>query len=202
VPERLKSPRLRLFVAVELPENVRVPLVEWRARSLGAVPEARLPADASLHVTLVFLGYQYERDVQRITDLCFGEPAGGILLQPTGMVGIPPSRPRLYALGLDDEAGALGAWQLALSKRLHAAGLYEPEKRPFWAHVTLARGKRNRALPRVADPPALPGDLAGPFVPERATLYRSTPTPRGAVYDPLAGMELSPGTPPNDEDQR
>jgi hypothetical protein len=29
-------------------------------------------------------------------------------------------------------------------------------------------------------------------VPPRATLYRSTLTPRGAVYDALAGMELSP----------
>jgi RNA 2',3'-cyclic 3'-phosphodiesterase len=189
-PERLKSPRLRLFVALELPDAVREPLIEWRERALGAVPEARLVAGSSLHVTLVFLGYQYERDVDRIARLCFGEPAGGFELRSSGVVGVPRSRPRLYALGLDDAGDALGAWQGELSERLDAAGLYEPEKRPFWSHVTLARGKRNRSLPRLEDPPALPPELERPFVPERTTLYRSTLTPRGAVYDALAGMEV------------
>ena len=193
--ERLKRPRLRLFVALELPAAVREPLIEWRERTLGGMAEARLVAGGSLHVTLVFLGYQYERDVERIAELCFGQPAGGFELRATGVQGVPRSRPRLYALALEDAGDALGAWQGELSERLHAAGLYEPEKRPFWSHVTLARGKRNRSLPRLDDPPALPGELARAFVPERATLYRSTLTPRGAVYDPLARMELSRGGP-------
>jgi RNA 2',3'-cyclic 3'-phosphodiesterase len=191
LPERLKSPRLRLFVALELPGAVLGPLIDWRERVLGEVPDARLVAGASLHVTLVFLGYQSERDVGRIADLCFGEPAGGFELRATGVTGVPPARPRLYALGLEDAGGALGAWQGELSNRLHAGGLYEPEKRPFWAHVTLARGKRNRTLPRLAEATALPAELTRPFVPERATLYRSTLTPRGAVYDAMAQMELS-----------
>jgi RNA 2',3'-cyclic 3'-phosphodiesterase len=191
LPERLKSPRLRLFVALDLPDAVLEPLAEWRERNLGSVPGARLVPRASLHVTLVFLGYQYERDVERIADLCFAEPAGGFELQASGITGVPPRRPRLYALGLEDAGGALGAWQGQLSDRLHAAALYEPEKRPFWAHVTLARGRRNRALPRLDEPPELPDELTRPFVPERATLYRSTLTPRGAVYDAMAGMELT-----------
>ena len=191
MPERLKSPRLRLFVALEVPDIVLEPLVDWRERSLGSVPGARLVARASLHVTLVFLGYQYERDVERIASLCFSEPAGPFELRPTALSGVPPKRPRLFALGLEDRGEALTAWQARLSERLHAAGLYEPEKRPFWAHVTLARGKRDRALPRIEDPPALPLELARPFAPERATLYRSTLTPRGAVYDALAVMQLT-----------
>ncbi len=200
MPERLKSPRLRLFVALELPRAVLEPLIDWRERALGAMPDARLVAGGSLHVTLVFLGYQYERDVERIAELCFGQPAGGFELRASGIDGVPPRRPRLYALGLEDAGGALGAWQGRLSERLHAAGLYEPEKRPFWAHVTLARGRRNRALPRLDEPPALPEELTQPFVPERATLYRSTLTPRGAVYDALAGMELS-GSPVRDQNR-
>jgi RNA 2',3'-cyclic 3'-phosphodiesterase len=191
--ERLKSPRLRLFVALDLPEAVVDGLVDWRERRFGAIPEARLLPRASLHVTLVFLGYQFERDVDRIAGICFSEAAGPFELRPTEATGIPPRRPRLYALGLDDAAGALGAWQGELSGRLHEAHLYEPEKRPFWAHVTLARGKRDRALPRLDDPPELPPALRERFVCERATLYRSTLTPRGAVYDALAGMELPRG---------
>jgi 2'-5' RNA ligase len=181
-------------VALELPDAVLEPLVDWRDRSLGDVPGARLVARASLHVTLVFLGYQYERDVGRIADLCFSESAGPFELRPTGLSGIPPRRPRLFALGLDDRDEAVARWQAELSDRFHAARFYEPEKRPFWPHVTLARGRRDRPLPRLDEPPAPPPELARPFVPERATLYRSTLTPRGAVYEPLAGIDLSTAT--------
>jgi 2'-5' RNA ligase len=192
LPERLKSPRLRLFVALELPDAVLERLAEWRDGTLGAVPGARLVPRASLHVTLVFLGYQYERDVEQIAKLCFDEPAGPFELRPAEVTGVPPRRPRLYALGLEDSDDALAAWQTQLSDRLQAARLYEPEKRPFWVHVTLARGKRDRGLARLDEPLALPPELKEAFVPEWATLYRSTLTQRGAVYDALARMELAP----------
>lgn len=191
MPERLKSPRLRLFVALDLPDSVRDPLVEWRRRQLGGVPGARLVAPASLHLTLVFLGYQYERDVERIASLCFDDGAGPFELRPAEVAGIPPRRPRLYALKLEDSGDALAAWQKQLSGRLHAAGLYEPEKRPFWAHVTLARSRRDRALARLAEPLPIPPELTRPFAPEQATLYRSTLSPSGAVYDPLARIDLA-----------
>jgi RNA 2',3'-cyclic 3'-phosphodiesterase len=188
--ERLKSPRLRLFVALDLPGAVLDPLVEWRDRVLGDVPDARLVSPASLHVTLVFLGYQYERDVERIGRACFSEPAGPFELRATEVVGVPPRRPRLYSLSLEDAGGALSDWQADLSARLEAERLYEPEKRPFWAHVTLARGKRNRTLPRLEDPPALPAELQSGFAPAQATLYKSTLTPQGAVYDSLLALTL------------
>lgn len=188
--ERLKSPRLRLFVALDLPERFRDQLAEWRERRFAGVPGARLAPRESLHVTLVFLGYQYERDVERIAGICFGEPAGPFELRATEATGIPPRRPRLYALPLEDEGDAVAGWQRELSDRLHAARLYEPEKRPFWAHVTLARGKRDRSLPRLEEPAPLPAELQESFSCDRAVLYRSTLTPRGAVYDSLAQMHV------------
>jgi 2'-5' RNA ligase len=43
------------------------------------------------------------------------------------------------------------------------------------------------------EPPALTSALSEAFVSDRATLYRSTLSPRGAVYDPLASFDLSRG---------
>jgi RNA 2',3'-cyclic 3'-phosphodiesterase len=191
--KRLKSPRLRLFVAVDLPPTVRAPLITWRQEALGDVPELRLLSHESLHVTLVFLGYQAERDVERIAEICFSGEAGPFELRAEKLVGVPPRRPRLYALALEDRGGALAGWQASLSTALARAGLYEPEKRPFWSHVTLARSKRDRPAPRIEAAPALPEELDSPFSAERATLYKSTLTPRGAVYEPLAETELSRG---------
>lgn len=188
--ERLKSPRLRLFVALEVPQGILDPLVAWREAVLGGVPALRLLSHESLHVTLVFLGYQAESDVERIAEICFTERPAPFELRAEGLVGVPPRRPRLYALSLEDRGGALTAWQGTLSQALAVARLYEPEKRPFWSHVTLARAKRDKPAPRI-EPPSLPGELQHPFVADRATLYRSTLTPRGAVYDRLASVTLA-----------
>ena len=187
--ERLKSPRLRLFVALDLPPGVVDPLVEWRAQVFGEAA-LRLLARESLHVTLIFLGYQAQRDVDRIAEICFSERVGPFELRATGVVPVPPRRPRLCALSLEDARGAVGAWQQELSRGLEHAGLYEPEKRPFWSHVTLARVKRDKPAPSIDVTPALPEELRRPFAPERATLYRSTLTPRGAVYDSLRSVDL------------
>jgi RNA 2',3'-cyclic 3'-phosphodiesterase len=189
--ERLKSPRFRAFVALDLPDELLDPLIAWRRGAIGDVGEVRLLPRESLHVTLVFLGYQAERDAERIAEICFSDPPGPFVLRAEELVGVPPRRPRLYALALEDPRGALGAWQDVLSKQLERARLYEPEKRPFWSHVTLARAKRDRPAPRVEGAPSLPDELRSPFEADQATLYKSTLTPRGAIYEPVARAELS-----------
>jgi RNA 2',3'-cyclic 3'-phosphodiesterase len=184
--DRLGSPRARLFVALELPEDVVEGVATLARDAFGPVDELRLVRRESLHVTLVFLGYQPEREIERIAATAFDEPAGSFDLVPDAIVPVPPRRPRLYALGLEDAGGALHGWQDGLSRRLEEAGLYEPEKRPFWPHVTLARVKRGARVPGDAALPQLPADLRQPFRANRVTLFRSTLKPSGAVYEPLA----------------
>jgi 2'-5' RNA ligase len=189
--ERLGSPRVRLFVALELPEEITAPLARWAGDAFGGHPDLRLVRPESLHVTLAFLGYMYERDVERIAATAFAQHLPRIELRATGVSPVPRSRPRLFALDLADPAGALGEWQQGLSERLHAAGLYEPEKRPFWPHVTLARAKRGKT-PRGVVVPELTEDLRRPFQADTVTLYRSTLRPQGAVYEPLSRGKKTP----------
>jgi 2'-5' RNA ligase len=157
----------------------------WARAVFGGVDELRLVRPESLHVTLVFLGYHPEREIERIADVSFGAGGGSFELTPTGAVPVPRSRPRLFALSLADRGEALVSWQQGLSDRLNAAGFYEPEKRPFWPHVTLARVKRGAKV-RGLELPELPPELKQPFTATRVTLFRSTLKPSGAVYDALA----------------
>ena len=187
--ERLGSPRARLFVALELPEDVVEGVAALARDVFGPVDELRLVRPESLHVTLVFLGYQPEREVERIAEIAFDQPAGPFDLVADAVVPVPQRRPRLYALGLEDAGGALHGWQDRLSRRLEEARLYEPEKRPFWPHVTLARVKRGVRVPGGLPLPELPAELRRPFRASRVTLFRSTLKPSGAVYEPLAGIE-------------
>ena len=68
--ERLKSPRARLFVALDLPQDVRTGVVDWQQTAL-ADPALRVVRPQALHITLVFLGYQAEKDVKKIAKAAF-----------------------------------------------------------------------------------------------------------------------------------
>jgi 2'-5' RNA ligase len=180
--------RARLFLALDLPDADRERLVAWREAALGPRPELRLVPAASLHVTLVFLGHRDEAEVEKIARTGLGAVDGmaAPLLQPSGMRALPPRRPRLVALDLADEEGRAGAAARAAAEALAAAGLHEPERRPFWAHLTLARVCAGARLGFIDVEP--PPDQA--FSVPRATLYRSHLSPRGARYEPLRSLRL------------
>lgn len=194
--ERLKSPRARLFVALDLPERVRAGIAAWGRRAL-ADPALRPVAEESLHVTLAFLGWTAEKEIPRLGSIV--ESCGAAA--PRIALGEPVQRPergrpRLFALPVDSPATV--ALQAELQEKLVAARLYEPEKRPFWPHVTVARVRREergskRPAPVSRLPGALPKELLRPFDGVRLTLYRSQLQPQGAQYTPLAQVELPAG---------
>src|SRR4051812_6445078 len=104
---RVPAARVRLFVALELPEDVRAALIAWRpeARALRPV------SDEALHVTLAFLGGRDEADVERIRSAL--EPLGRSVgeLSLGGVRWLPPRAPRVLAVDVADPSGALAALQ-------------------------------------------------------------------------------------------
>jgi 2'-5' RNA ligase len=192
--ERLKSPRARLFVALDLPETLRDGIAAWGGEELSD-PALRPVSRDSLHITLAFLGNTPERDIERLGEIVRGLKPAAPLLRLGGPVAKPSlKQPRLFALPADSADTVV--LQKALEVRLVAERLYKPEKRPFWPHVTVARvrlegrGSR-RPLPVERQPAQLPAKLLSPVLGVRVTLYRSELQPRGAHYTPLAQVELS-----------
>ena len=179
---------MRLFVALELPDVARDGLVPWQARALQGLDGVRAIAPADLHATLCFLGWRSGDEIGAIRDAC------GVLAAyaaPELRVGeatwLPPRQPRVLAVELQDVTGALAREQAILSEVLAAGGWYRPEKRPYLAHVTVARlGRRARVRRRpLPDPPPLG------FRATQVTLYRSRLLRSGARYDPLGSVDLA-----------
>lgn len=191
--ERLKSPRARLFVALDLPEELRQGIVAWGLRELRD-PALRVVRPESLHVTLAFLGYLPEKEIGRVGEIVEGLEAPAPSLELGEPVGKPSGKhPRLFALPVESP-GAI-ALQSELEEGLVAARLYKAEKRPFWPHVTVARVKpegKGSKRPRHVErrPGGLPKDLLQPTRAVRARLYRSELKPSGAEYLPLAQVKL------------
>ena len=187
-PAADRPPRARLFVALDLPSGARAALDAWRLRAFAGQPDLRLVAPEALHVTLAFLGHLDETEIPRVAALI--RPAADVAAPPqltaSGAKAVPPRRPRLFALDLADQGGRAGSIQAAVSDALAGAGLYEPEERPFWPHVTLARVRKGARAPRLelADPPG------EPWRAEALTLYRSRLSREGARYEPLERVQL------------
>jgi RNA 2',3'-cyclic 3'-phosphodiesterase len=191
---RLKSPRDRLFIALDLPEVIRGEIARWCERALSD-PALRPVSTDSLHITLAFLGWTAEKEVPRLAEIVAASAGPAPSLELGDPVPRPArGRPRLFALPADSPG--VVALQAGLQERLVAARLYEPEKRPFWPHVTVARVRREergskRPAPVSKLPGAVPQALLQPAVCRRLTLYRSQLQPQGAQYTPLAQVELS-----------
>jgi 2'-5' RNA ligase len=185
------SPRARLFLALEPRAADRDELGRWRDRLVAGRDDLRPPPAETLHLTLAFLGYRPEKEVPAIASAAF-EAVEGLapaVLRPAGVVPLPRRGPRLFALDLEDDAGAAAAIQAAASAALADRRFFQPEKRPWWPHVTLARVKRGRRAPPLDPAEPAPARLEAPTV----TLYRSILRPQGAHYESLERIELAYG---------
>ena len=182
------SPRARLFLALDPPEDARAELAAWRDGLIAGRDDLRPVAYEALHVTLVFLGYRPEKEIDAIAATAF-EPLAGMApveLSPVSVRPLPPRGPRLFALDLEDRDGACSEVQARAEAALAAGRFHRPEKRRFWPHMTLARVKRERRAGPLEPEAALPGAFTAADV----VLYRSHLSPKGARYEPLASHRL------------
>ncbi len=175
-------------MALDLPSPARQALERWRSDPPRSVRGLRLVDSAALHVTLCFLGWRRDGEIEDIGAACAEALAGwGPLALSLGdPVWLPDRRPRVLAVRLEDSSGGLAGLQASLSTELSAGGWYAPETRPFMGHVTVARiprGARVRAT-------KLPGLPAMDFHASQITLYRSRLEPGGARYEAQRTIEL------------
>jgi 2'-5' RNA ligase len=179
-------------VALELPAWARSDLLSWLEEGLGEEGRGglRLIRPEDLHVTLCFLGWRLMGEAAAIASACGAAVAGeGVAaLAVERAIWLPPRRPRVLAVELRDVGGVLARVQASLSQALEAGGWYTPEKRPFLAHVTVARvGGARQGRFRAPDLPSPPGLR---FEASRVTLYRSRLSAAGARYEGLETVAL------------
>jgi 2'-5' RNA ligase len=168
--------QLRLFLALEVPEDVASALALWGSRHL--VGGRRLE---SFHVTLAFLGSQSRGALTGIVDLLRREAAA------TEPFELEPERYRetrsVGMLVLADRTGRATRLADRVQHGLEALGVYGRERRPWLPHVTVLRF---RERPRLAPP--LP-DI-GAFAPSGAAAFLSRLHPSGARYEVLESCSL------------
>ena len=193
---------MRLFTAIELPEPVRAAVAGAAAPMLRPLPGVRAVAPENLHVTLCFLGEVGEDRLPAIraaiAEATAAVPAARV--QVAGFGAFPNVRsPRTVWAGVTDPSGVIAAAELAVSARIGPLG-FPRERRPFTAHVTVARidtsapawrrrGPAGGQRAALVLPPPLP---LGPEFPVcEVVLFRSDLASRGPRYVPLDRFPLA-----------
>jgi 2'-5' RNA ligase len=133
--------RLRLFCALQLPDETIDELAAWQSLHL---PSGRVVPPKNLHVTLAFLGSRPAGEVPAIMGelAAASAEAGPVELRPvryheTRNVGM---------IVLDDVGGAATALADDVGERLERLGVYRREGRSWLPHVTVVRFKERAGL--------------------------------------------------------
>jgi RNA 2',3'-cyclic 3'-phosphodiesterase len=177
----------RLFAALELPAPVRTGLAEFGRAAAADDFALRAVGDDALHVTLAFLGHRPLDDIEPACEAVRAAVDGPVRALSLGdALWLAPRRPHVLTVEVADRDGALFALQERLVAALVDAVGYEPERRRFRPHVTVARVRHGAAARRsgLPDPPR--AEFAGDAV----VLFRSWLGGGPARYEALERAAL------------
>jgi 2'-5' RNA ligase len=176
----------RLFVAIELPAEIKEQLPRLRE----SVPGARwVPVD-QLHLTMRFIGEVSEETLTAVRAALAGVHEKSFAITMEGVGHFPPRKPpRVLWVGLT--AGPeLADLQQQIEAALQSVGL-AAEERPFSPHITLARLRETPPSAVSSYEQRHAGFHCPPFAVTDFHLYESTLTGKGAIHQQLATYPLS-----------
>lgn len=196
-PEDQSPERIRLFVAIQVPEPVKDEIEAAQNKLRGQLKrsEIRWSSRAQFHLTLRFLGSVEAARTQQLIDTlraaCLGLPQ---LELSAGSLGFFPAKgiPRVLWAGVS----APGEQLLTLYRAVEsatAAFTTEPTEKSFNGHITLGRVKLiiradSQLLVRCASD--LSKKVFGQWTASEIELVQSRLSPKGATHMSLAAVAL------------
>lgn len=141
---------MRLFVAIEIPDEIRKALAAFLREMRSFAPQAKWVRAENLHVTLKFLGETEPAKTQTVRNVLAAIRSDAVVALEFQGLGFFPNdrRPRVFWVGMEASAN-LKTLAQDIDQGMHKLG-FTLEDRPFAPHLTLAR----------FNPPELPPKLA------------------------------------------
>ena len=185
----------RLFVAIDLPAQIKMQLVD-----LGfGIPGARWVAADQIHLSLRFIGEVDGAVFKDIRAALAEVRSPGFNLRLKGVGHFPPRKPpRLLWVGIEANE-ALVRLRNRVEATLVRQGL-TPEGRKYSPHITLAR-LNNAPSNKIGR--FLAGNnlfTSKPFAVAEFHLFSSRLTPKGAIHSIEASYPLSPCSNPKQQE--
>lgn len=183
----------RLFIAVNVPPEVRRALKEYQNALAASGADVRWEREEKLHCTLHFLG---QVDETLVEPLCSAvarasHGSGSFTVRYHGTGFFPDaSRARIVWVGIEDPGGTLARLHAGIGSGVSALGI-ATEDLPFHPHVTLGRIRTPRNFGRLTTIVET-RTFDHPPVPVREVdILRSELHTGGSVYTVLRSIPLT-----------
>lgn len=188
--------QIRSFIAIELPDELKMRLTQLEAQFKSGKPSGVKWVDPdSIHLTLQFLG---SIAIDKTGEITRAMEEASQAVSPFHLevkdLGVFPNLKRVQVVwvGISGEIDKLGQLQQGIESNLARLG-FAPETRPFTAHLTLARLRQQVSLEerqRLGQLIAGTRFDAGNIKVDAINLMRSELTREGAIYRRISLVKL------------
>lgn len=134
---------MRIFIALDIPGEIRQRMAQYMERARGYAPQARWARVEGLHVTLKFVGEVRDDQLHRIKEALKTAKRDPFDVKFEHVGFFPgPKSPRIFWIGVEG-GEALSQLAANVEGELEKVGVAK-EERPFNPHLTLARSGSGR----------------------------------------------------------
>lgn len=187
---------MRTFIAIELPGQIRDFLAHIEERLIATHADVKWVEPKNIHLTLKFLGEIDEKKHERI-NLILDEVAGqkpSYKIRISSIGAFPKlDSPRVIWVGVDSGDKETKELAKALEEKIQKIGIPK-EDRAFSSHITIGRTRSTKDRDKLVQEL---NNLGSKFSAEnlefsvnKITLYKSTLTPQGPIYEVLKEASL------------
>jgi len=181
---------MRLFVGIELPENIKKEIEEIEKELKKKVKEAKVVKRENLHITLKFLGEVKEEKIVAIDEKLKEVSESFIPFNVwVGKIGNFPEGKKMRVLWVGVESnGILNKINFKIEKVLSTIGFKEENR--FKEHITIARFKSTPDMKFIDHLKEKYSSFFGEFRIKNFFLIKSNLTPEGPIYKNLKEYKL------------
>jgi RNA 2',3'-cyclic 3'-phosphodiesterase len=190
---------MRAFIAIELPEEIKTALLNSQKKLRACGADVKWVEAKNIHLTLKFLGEIDEARRKSIEEILEAAAAtqNPYTIQISSAGAYPAMHsPRVIWAGIDRGDRETKDLAKILEEKIEKTGIPK-EERPFSSHITIGRTRSGMGRENLIE--GLEGlakdykEMPLEFLAGKITLFKSTLTPSGPVYD--AVKEASFATP-------
>ena len=187
---------MRLFVALEIPEQVRENLAALRENFSSIGSKIRWVPPENLHLTLKFIGSVPEQKLQAIIGALRGVPVVGLVqVRIRGLAWYFNPKTSVMLWATVEDSKPLTALATTVDQRLASLGI-APENRSFVPHFTLARASSRNLTAGVSIALSVLAEKYkkhdfGSLTPQEFHLMESKTLPAGPIYSKVQSFPFA-----------
>lgn len=186
---------MRTFIAIELPSEIKDSLSRLQEELKASNADVKWVEPNNIHLTLKFLGEIDDKKIEKITKIIddTAREKNKFQMHISSLGAFPKiDFPRVIWVGVDTGDKETKGIADELEEKIAKIGIPK-EDRPFSSHITIGRTRSSLNREKLVQDLKNKAELGGEkleFSVTKITLFKSTLTPHGPIYEVLKETNL------------